>query len=289
MVLIHEVAQRLRLTWWGLVLLGCAFALIEEGLALQTIFNPVGMDGEAVHGRALGVNWFWAVVVSGYHIVWSVLLPIAIVHLVFPRCSRVPWLSRRAATVLILLFASGTAVFLLISYLRSDFRLSWVQAAATMVVVAGLVWAATKCKEHGSVALTGSVPRRNVVGLFGFAAGAGWFVLFLVAFIGGPISFIWWTAGALLYSAGTALLVRRWTRRAWTARHQLALCFGLAMASALFGLLLVALSEHRADIAFQCAVITALIVGNAWIRRRANASPATPPYRPPERQSRESR
>jgi hypothetical protein len=44
-VLIREIAQRLRLSAWGVVLLGCAFALVEEGLALQTIFNPVGMDG----------------------------------------------------------------------------------------------------------------------------------------------------------------------------------------------------------------------------------------------------
>lgn len=266
-VLIREIAQRLHLTGWGLVLLGCAFALIEEGLALQTIFNPIGMDGEAVHGNALGVNWFWAVVVSGYHVVWSVLIPIAVVHLAFPRISHSPWLSRRSAAALIFLFACGTAIFLLISYLRSDFRLSWGQAAATMAVTSGLVWASTKCKERGSVAHTESPPSLRIVRLFGLTTGLAWFVLFLAAFIGGPVSFIWWTAGALTFAAAAAFVVQRWARRTWTPRHQLALCFGTSTACALFGLLLVAVDGNPANTAFQCAVLVALIVGYIWMDR----------------------
>ena len=127
-VSLREIAQRLRLSGWGIILLGVAFALVEEGLALQTIFNPVGMDGESVYGRALGVNWFWGVVVSGYHVVWSVLIPIAVVHLVFARRSRAARLSRPALLLFGVLFAVGTALFVLISRLRSDFRLFPVQS-----------------------------------------------------------------------------------------------------------------------------------------------------------------
>jgi hypothetical protein len=266
-VLIREIAQRLHLTSWGLVLLGCAFALIEEGLALQTVFNPVGMDGEPVHGNALGVNWFWAVVVSGYHVVWSVLIPIAVVHLVFPRGRRLPWLSRRSVGVFTVLFAFGTAIFLVISHLRSDFRLSWGHAAGTIIVAAGLVWAGTKCRDHGSVAVAGHTPGRMVVGLFGLVTGAGWFVLFLAAFIGGPVSFVWWTAGAVFFAVAVTLVLRRWTRRTWTPRQQLALLYGAAMASALFGLLLVALDDHGANIAFQYVVIAVLTTGYIWLDR----------------------
>lgn len=267
-VLIREIAQRWRLDGWGVVLLGCAFALIEEGLALQTIFNPVGLDGEPVHGNALGVNWFWAVVVSGYHVVWSVLLPIAVVHLVFPRSSRSPWLSRRSAGVFTLLFACGTATFLLISYLRSDFWLTWWQAAATITLVVGLIWASTRCRDDDRGASPKQPPGRVAVGMFGLIAGICWFVLFLVAFIGGPISFVWWTLGAVLFAAATALVVRRWTRGQWTTRHQLALCFGASLAGALFGLLLVVVDGNHANTAFQCAVIAALVIGYLWMRRR---------------------
>ena len=267
-LLIRETAQRLHLSAWGVVLLGCAFALVEEGLALQTIFNPIGMDGEPVYGNAFGVNWFWAVVVSGYHVVWSVLIPIAVVHLALPGSRHSPWLSRRSAGALAAVFACGTATFLVITHLRSDFRLSWVDAAATIVVTAGLMWAAATCKDDGRAASAARAPGRTVVGLFGLVAGTGWFVLFLAAFIGGPVSFVWWTAGALAFAAAVALVLRRWTRRQWTPRHQLVLCFGAAMSAALFGLLLVCLDGHGANTAFQCAVIAALIAAHVWMDRR---------------------
>jgi hypothetical protein len=267
-VLIREITQRLRLSAWGVVLLGCAFALVEEGLALQTIFNPIGMDGEAVYGNAFGVNWFWAVVVSGYHVVWSVLIPIAVVHLAFPHGRRSPWVSRRAAGALTAVFACGTAIFVVISLLRSDFRLSWVQAAATIVVTAGLILAATTCKDRDRAASAARAPGRMVVGLFGLVAGIGWFVLFLAAFIGGPVSFVWWTAGALSFAAAAALVLRRWTGRQWTPRHQLVLCFGAGMSAALFGLLLVALDGNRANTAVQCVVIAALIASYGGSDRR---------------------
>ncbi|MEV6278705.1 hypothetical protein [Nocardia sp. NPDC051832] len=268
-VLIRELAQRWDINGWGLVLLGCAFALVEEGIALQTVFNPVGMDGTPVYGNALGVNWFWAVVVCGYHVVWSVLIPIAVVHLAFPASSRAPWLTRRSAAALSLVFACGTAIFLMVSLLRSDFRLPWLPGAATIAAVAVLIWASSKCV--GRFARTGRMPSRRMLGLFGLAAGLGWFALFLVAFIGGPISFVWWTVGALLFAAAAALLVRRWIRRAWSPRHQLALCFGASMAGALFGLLLVAVDGHWANIGFQCAVLAAVVIGYAQLDRALRA------------------
>jgi drug/metabolite transporter (DMT)-like permease len=115
------------------------------------------------------------------------------------------------------------------------------------------------CKDGGRAASAAPAPGRMVVGLFGFVAGIGWFVLFLAAFIGGPVSFVWWTAGALSFAAAAALVLRRWTRRQWPPRHQLGLCFGAATSAGLFGLFLVAVDGHRANTAFQCAVIAALI------------------------------
>lgn len=84
----------------------------------------------------------------------------------------------------------------------------------------------------------------------------------------------WWTAGVLSLAAAAALVLRRWTRREWTPRHQLALCFGASMSAALFGLLLVSLDEHRANTAFQYAVIAALVAAYEWMDRRLSSPSA---------------
>ncbi|MBT2546741.1 hypothetical protein J7E99_40390 [Streptomyces sp. ISL-44] len=271
-VLLREIAQRLRLSGWGIILLGVAFGLVEEGLGLQTIFNPVGMDGESVHGRALGVNWFWGVVVVGYHVVWSVLIPIAVVNLVFARRSRAAWLSRPALLLVGVLFAVGTALFALISHLRSDFRLSAVQIVAVLVAVALLTWAASRCTARDQPRVpgrpTGSLPAARV----GFGAGAVWLLLYLVAFIGGGISFVWWTLAAALFACAVAALLGHWERRGWAAQDQLAACFGAALAAALFGLLLVSLADRVEDVVFQVVTIGGTVVGYAWGRRRISVA-----------------
>ncbi|WP_158852451.1 hypothetical protein [Saccharothrix deserti] len=271
-VLLREIAQRLRLSGWGIVLLGLAFALVEEGLGLQTIFNPVGMDGESVHGRALGVNWFWGVVVSGYHVVWSVLIPIAVVHLVFARRSRAAWLSRPALLLFGILFAVGTALFVLISHLRSDFRLLPVQVVAVLAAVALLVWAASRCTARGRPPVPGRPTRPVLSTLVGFAAGAVWLLLYLVAFIGGGASFVWWTLAATLFATAVAALLGRWERRGWATQDRLAMCFGAALAAALFGLLLVSLADRAEDVVFQVIMIGGVVAGYAWGRRRISVA-----------------
>ena len=82
------------------------------------------MGGDTVFGRSFGINWFWAVVVCGYHVVWSVLVPIAVVECLFPQRIRSAWLSIRGSALVAVLFGFGAAVLALISYLRSDYRLA---------------------------------------------------------------------------------------------------------------------------------------------------------------------
>ncbi|MEU7658550.1 hypothetical protein AB0B60_08645 [Streptomyces lincolnensis] len=269
-VLIREIAHRLRANGWGLVLLGVAYALIEEGLALQTIFNPEGMDGETVYGRAAGVNWFWAVLVCGYHVVWSVLIPIGVVHILFPRESRSPWLSRRMLWVFGGVFALGTALFALISLLRSDFRLSVVEIGAVLAIVGLLTWAASRCQARDTPCVPKRLPGTLRAGWTGLGFGLVWFVFHLMAFIGSGISFVWWVLAAVLTAVAAAAIVNRWMRRGWTARHRLAASFGAVLAAGLFGLLLVSLGDQLVDVVFEVIVIGGLVAGYFWTRRRTS-------------------
>jgi hypothetical protein len=89
-VLIRELARRRRHPWLRIVLFGLAYGIVEEGLVFRSIFDPVLFGASAFGGRALGVNWVWACWVTGYHLVWSVIIPIAFIETIFR--SREPWL-----------------------------------------------------------------------------------------------------------------------------------------------------------------------------------------------------
>lgn len=268
-LLIRETAVRLRLNHWGVVLLGIGYALIEEGLGLQTIFNPVGMDGETVGGRFLGVNWFWGVVVGGYHVVWSVVIPIALVQLTFPAHRGRRWLSGPALGGCAALYVLGAALFALISTLRSDFRLSPWQITGVLVLTLAVVWLAIHRRRPFPA-------RPMAVGVgrtFTLALGSGlvWFLLHLVAFIGDAGSFLWWTIGAIVTAVTVGWLLHRSVTGRWEDRHTLAACSGAILAEALFGLLLVALGNVPADVVFQVLLTALLLLALVLLRKRLGA------------------
>ncbi|WP_278263004.1 hypothetical protein [Nocardia sp. AG03] len=268
-LLIREVVQRRGLNGWGLLLLALAFAVLEEGLGLQTIFNPRGMDGETVYGRAFEVNWLWAVVVTGYHAVWSIVIPIVLTHLIFPAQRHTAWLSRSMLNVFAGVFVLGFAVFVFISLVRSDFRLSAAQIIGGAAVAILLVWSAGRCRRPWATTSTKRCPGPATVGWAGFGAGLAWLMLYLVAFIGTPAPFVVWTLATLLFAAALAAILRRWVARpGWSRRHQLNGCLGAVLALWLFGLFLVANGGRTDDIVFHFIVLTTVIVGYLRLRRR---------------------
>ncbi|WP_336081273.1 hypothetical protein [Nocardia sp. SSK8] len=274
-LLIREVARRRGLNGWGLLSLAVAFGVLEEGLGLQTIFNPQGMDGETVYGRALEVNWLWAVVVTGYHAVWSIVIPIVLTHLIFPAQRHTAWLSRSMLTVVAAVFAVGFAVFVFISLVRSDFRLSAWQIIGGVAAVIILVWSAGRCGRPWDGMSTKRCPTAATVGWVGFGAGLAWLMLYVVAFIGSPAPFLVWTLAALLFAAAVAGILRQWVARpGWSRRHQLNGCLGAVLALWLFGLFLVANGGRTDDVVFHFVVLAATTVGYLWLRGRTR--PASP-------------
>ncbi len=96
-ILIREAMIRWRKGWASVILLGMAYAIVEEGLALRTLFNPnssvVGTLG--VYGHWMGVNWVWTVGLLIFHSVYSIALPIFLFGLVFPDLKRQSLVSGR--------------------------------------------------------------------------------------------------------------------------------------------------------------------------------------------------
>src|SRR4051812_27129632 len=73
-VLIREAVRRSGRGWPSIALLGVAFALLEEGLATQSLFNPDYYHAHLLAQGfipALGIALPWTLYVLTLHTVWS--------------------------------------------------------------------------------------------------------------------------------------------------------------------------------------------------------------------------
>src|SRR5256886_9423358 len=77
-LVMRETAVRWKTGWPSILLLGAAYGIIEEGLAVKSFFDPTWMDlgTLGVYGRWLAVNWVWAAWLTIYHAAVSIALPI---------------------------------------------------------------------------------------------------------------------------------------------------------------------------------------------------------------------
>jgi hypothetical protein len=107
-VLIRELARRRGAGWRAVALLALGFALLEEGLVTQSLFNP---DYAGAHllaygfVRPLGIAVPWTLFVLTLHVVWSISSPIAVVEALWR--SQEPWLGRVGLVVVAVLAVLG--------------------------------------------------------------------------------------------------------------------------------------------------------------------------------------
>jgi hypothetical protein len=238
-ILVRELLIRWRSGWVGAILLGAAYAILEEGIDVMSFFNTAWPDlqNAAFYGRWADVSWVWAVHLTAYHTAFSIAIPILLVHLIFPKSRGVPWLG-----------CFGTAVFggILAAtvlggnlFFRMTFRYSppLLPYLGSIAMILGLVFLARKVHPPApSPELENkSLPPPFLYGLAGFGATvalfyAGWglpgtafppiLTILLILAIGAGIS---------------ALLAASYRRgRQFTDARKLALAFGGLMFFILF-------------------------------------------------------
>lgn len=188
-LLIRDLSIRWRKGWAGVLLLGLAYGIAEEGVATKTMVDPtsgpVGPLG--VYGHFLGVNWVFATVIALFHALFSIALPILLVELSFPETRGHPFLSRRGD---VYAFATlGVAVlwgyfFFVPNYFEGSAVL--LALLATMGLCAAAAWFVPPEWFYPRTAL----PRRSPRWFFGLgvAYALGWvfFYLFADHFIAQP-------------------------------------------------------------------------------------------------------
>ncbi len=121
-VIVRELGVRWKKGIGSVLLLGAAYGILEEGLMVCSFFNPNWRDlGQlAVYGRWLDINWVWAQMLTIYHAVYSITIPIVLVELAYPQHRRENWLGNRMfKTVFVLLVSVVVLGFIFFASLSS--------------------------------------------------------------------------------------------------------------------------------------------------------------------------
>ena len=146
-LLIREAKVRWQKGWATVLLLGAAYGILEEGVALSTLFNPkAGPVGQlGFYGHWLGVNWIWLAGILSVHMIFSISLPILLLGLALPETNGKSLLktSRSIKTAFGILSLDVFLLSLLI-YFGEHFWMGVPVLLASFAAIASLVYIARK-------------------------------------------------------------------------------------------------------------------------------------------------
>lgn len=96
-LIVRELSVIWNKGWVSIIVMGAAYGILEEGVAVKSFFDPNWMDlgGLGIYGRFLGTNWVWATWLTVFHSMISISLPILLFTLVYPGLRGTRILSRR--------------------------------------------------------------------------------------------------------------------------------------------------------------------------------------------------
>ena len=136
-ILIREAMIRWKKGWATVFLLGVAYGIVEEGLALWTLFNPLAqpVGNLGFYGHWLGVNWVWTVGLLIFHSVYSIGLPIFLFGLTFPELRHKSLVSLRGIRIGVLgLTVDSILLFILESAIYGPYN-----PGAGLMIFSGIV------------------------------------------------------------------------------------------------------------------------------------------------------
>lgn len=284
-LLIREFSRPRTASWWPVAVFGSAYMLIEEGLTLQTLFNPDFVNAAKFGGRWLGINGVLTQWELGYHIVWSICIPILITELLFPARRRQRWMGPFGVSICVILYLLAAII------LGTGFRkvvmpgfhaplghLAITAAIACALVILALTWPKTNAAMNNFQKPTWRpTPPWWLVGLFSAAWAASLFALFSI-----PSSIRQTRAAGIFMVAQlifSAVLIRQLKvistdNIRWTDAHSWALTLGPILISSAFGLFRVTAANQIDQIGVATfAVITLATLLILAIRRAKASSP----------------
>ncbi len=274
-LVVREVSLRWKTGWWGILLLGAAYGIVEEGLAVTTFFNPTlpQLGTLGWYGRDLGVNWLWAVWLTTFHAIVSMAIPVLLMEWHWPALKGRRVLSDRQLGLTLVLLALAAITINALVHAASPYREAGPEYLAAFAAIAVLVYLARHPSRWWTRPSAAGKPlSARAHAILGFAFIGGSFLLYA----GGPslaglpaLSL----AEGLLVLLVTLLLVRRIVGRPEAEVLAFAFAAGIVAFFCVFDLFLVAAGNFQMVI--PCAGFGYLIV-HLW-RERAGRVPGPAP------------
>jgi hypothetical protein len=273
-ILIRELTCRAHRGWPTMLLLGVAYALIEEGFIDQSLTNP---DYLGIHGHfldpafvpALGIGLWWLIFMFNLHVFFSIATSIALVESLFPSRRTTPWLGNIGLTIFTVLFLLGGFAIARQTYMKDHYLTSTPQIIGISIAAIALILIAFRLPAQLTPSEKTSVPSPWTTALVALVCG---FLMLIIPMHWG------WGAFAAFVSLDAAFLVILATlsrRPAWQPIHTLSIAAGGALAYGLHAFIenpVIPVSNAAARIgnAIFLAIALAIIVLAA--RRTARAS-----------------
>ena len=141
-LLIHDAGSRWKKGWATVLLLGAAYGILEEGVALSTLFDPsagpVGALGS--YGHWLGVNWIWAAGIVPFHAIFSISIPILLLGKAIPETSLNPLLTRRGTITALLVLSFDVVILMVVVWHVSGYWMGWPILILSLLTIGGLIF-----------------------------------------------------------------------------------------------------------------------------------------------------
>jgi hypothetical protein len=259
-LLIRETAHRAGRGSATMLILGVAYALFEEGLVDQMLFNRFYFTGQeqisATYIPILGIDAWLSLIVLAMHAIWSTYIPITLVEYLFPDWGTRPWLSAKGLGLVLIIFILGSSYLCYTIYLEENFFASAIQLTGTITIIVVLVTIAFAVKSPTGIQSPGFTPSLWTTGTFSLLLSSfymltemlpGWFRV----------------AACLVLIIIFVIVIWRWSGRiGWSAMHRLALVAGAILTYAWLGIFMEPesgpkrLPETVGSLIFACAAIS---------------------------------
>jgi len=287
-LLVRELTRRRGRGWPTMLLLALAYALVEEGLTTQSLFNPNYAHERLLdygYIETLGTSLNWTVFVVTLHMVWSIGSPIALAEGLSGGRWDLPWLGTPGLIVTGGGFVLGCGLTIASTYMTYPFTASPSQLATVSILAGTAIYIAYRLPVRHLIRRRGALPSLWMVGAASFLLCSAFHLLYDHGH-GHELPAALTLAGMLALEAIAIALLAIWSRReGWYADYPLAAASGAILTYGWVGLVRMigdgttalgtptTVADNVGQALLLASIVTVIVVGARRLQRDLSLAP----------------